>query len=524
MACKAQHDALPISVTDWMPSARVWVRQYHKKDDGMKITLISLDQELYCIGIRILSACLRRAGHQVQCLFLPFGNISKNQFRLSYPDSLLEEISSLCADSDLIGLSLLTNQFVQAVSITKYLKQKKISAPIIWGGVHPTVDPDGCLEHADIVCIGEGEEALLELVGHLENNRPYTETRNLWFRSPSGTIRNPLRPLIQNLDALPLPDYSCKEHYIACGDHIETLTTEKLLQYEGPRFRAQNQGGITYPIMTSRGCPFSCTYCCNSVYARLYPHERHLRWFSIDHVIAELQMIRETVASLKMILMVDDNFTARSEEELRAFTERYRAEINVPFACQCSPLTITAEKMEILIAAGCAKIVMGVETANERAADIYNRRRFHRVLPTAIATIEKYRSRMSLPPTYQFIIDNPYETLEETLETLRFAVNLPRPWDNPIFSLMLFPGTPLYTKAKQDGLVQDEVGQIYGRDWLEQSRPFFQFWIRLYRANFPPLLLRILLWTWIARLLTSNPADRAWRSPFLRWLWSKSPR
>jgi hypothetical protein len=126
---------------------------------------------------------------------------------------------------------------------------------------------------------------------------------------------------------------------------------------------------------------------------------------------------------------------------------------------------------------------------------------------------------MLLPPTYQFIIDNPYETLDETLDTLQLAASLPRPWHNPVYSLMLFPGTPLYERAMQDGLITDKYSQIYGRNWLDQSKPFFQFWVRLYKANIPPILLRILLWSWIARLLTSNFADTLWKKRLFRWLW-----
>ena len=176
----------------------------------------------------------------------------------------------------------------------------------------------------------------------------------------------------------------------------------------------------------------------------------------------------------------------------------------------------------MLVNAGCAKIIMGIETTSERLAEMYNRARLHSAVPRALALIESYRSRMPTPPSYQFIIDNPYETLNETLGTLRFAVALPRPWDNPIYSLMLFPGTPLYDRAKQDGLISDEATQIYGRDWHDQSKPFFRVGIRLYRANFPPLVLRLLLWPLVVRLLTGRLADLVWKMWPFRCLWARS--
>jgi radical SAM superfamily enzyme YgiQ (UPF0313 family) len=489
----------------------------------MKVSLISLDRELYCIGIRILSSCLRQAGHEVQCVFLPPSdarNRKTSKFRTTYSVSLLDEVRDLCADSGLVGLSLMTNQLIPAASVTEHLKKSGIESPIIWGGIQPTVEPEVCLEYADVVCLGEGEEALVELVSRLDSGRPYLDTRNMWFRSNGDTIRNPVRPLEQDLDRIPLPDYSCKNHFVAHGDHIENLTREKLVRFEGERFRAQGEA-IRYPILTSRGCPFSCTYCCNSVYKSLYPGQKRLRWRSADNVISELQMVQRDVAPLSFVHVVDDNFTAQPQKQLAFFCERYSAEIGVPFACQVSPLTITAKQLETLLSAGCAKVTMGVETASERVAEIYDRGRFHKALSSAIALIESYRSQMPRPPTYQFIIDNPYETLEETLETLHLAVNLSRPWNNPIYSLMLFPGTPLYERAVRDGLIADKYSQIYGRDWLDQSRPYLQFWIRLYRANFPSFPLRILLWPWIARLFTSDFASSILRMRIFRWLWSK---
>ncbi len=489
----------------------------------MKVSLISLDHELYCIGIRILSSCLRQAGHEVQCIFLPpgeAGNRETPKFSTTYSVNLLDEVRDLCADSGLVGLSLMTNQFIPATSVTEHLKRSGIESPIIWGGIQPTVEPEECLEYADIVCLGEGEEALVELAGYLDSGRPYLATRNMWIKSNGGVIRNPIRPLEQDLDRIPLPDYSCRNHFVAHMGHIDELTREKLVQFGGERFRAQGEA-IRYPIITSRGCPFSCTYCCNSVYKSLYPRQKRLRWRSVDNIISELEIVQRDVAPISFVYIVDDNFTAQPQKQLELFCERYRAEIGVPFACQVSPLTITAEQLDTLLSAGCAKVTMGVETASERVAEIYGRGRFHKALSSAISLIERYRSRMPLPPTYQFIIDNPYETPEETLETLRMAIDLSRPWSNPVYSLMLFPGTPLYERAMRDGLITDKYSQIYGRDWLDQSKPFFQFWIRLYRANMPRLLLRILLLPWVARLLASDWGDTIWRRRVFRWLWKK---
>jgi radical SAM superfamily enzyme YgiQ (UPF0313 family) len=433
---------------------------------------------------------------------------------------LLQEIKLICERSDLIGISLMTNQFVQASMITKFLKEQGVRAPIIWGGIHPTVEPESCLDYADMVCIGEGEDALIELLNCMESGNTYWETRNIWFKRGQAIIRNSLRPLIQNPDTIPFPDYSCRDHYIAQGEHIDELTRDRFVHFKGERFNGDGKA-IHYPIMTSRGCPYNCTYCCNDIYHQLYPKQKQLRWRSIENIINELKTIQREVSPISFVYIVDDNFTARSLNDLKEFGRRYRAEIGIPFFCQCSPLTISDDRMEILLEAGCAKITMGVETGSERIAKMYNRERFHNAVPNAIAIIEKYRDRMPNPASYQFIIDNPFETVDETLETLKIAVGLRKPWNSPIYSLMLYPGTTLYKTAMQSGLITDKYSQIYCRDWLDQSKPFFQFWVRLYRANYPSLLLRILLKPWIAKLLTSNAVANIWKTyPFCR-LWTR---
>jgi len=488
----------------------------------MKTTLISLDKELFSISIRILSSCLKKAGHDAKTAFLvpPDSVKTANKFLTGYSEQLLDRLAVLCSDSGLIGISLMSNQFLQAIRLTEGLKVRGISVPFIWGGIQPTVEPEECLEYADIICMGEGEEAIVELADALQMGREYTSIRNLCFKTTGGILKNELRPLISDLDAVPFPDYSCQGHYIAVGDDLQLLTREKLAGYEGERFKSRN-GKIMYMFMTSRGCPFNCSYCGNNVYRRLYPKEIPVRWRSPENVIEELRMIQRDVAPISYVYMVDDNFTARSREKLRAFCELYKKKIGIPFFVQVNPLTINEEKMEILFNNGCAHITMGVETASERIADMYYRGNAHGTVEKAIALVEKYRHLQIPPPTYQFIIDNPWETLDEMLNTLRLACSFPRPWSNPIYSLMLFPGVPLYYKALEEGIIHNKTEQIYTKNWRSQSRPFLQLWIKMYHANFHPFILHFMLLKWIARFFTLKPVEAIFKTRLLRRFWEE---
>jgi len=95
-----------------------------------------------------------------------------NSFLYPYPRRILEQIAEMCKTSDLIGISLMTCHFDNAVYITKFLREK-LSVPIIWGGIHPSIRPAECLEYADMVCLGEGELSLSQLAKEMAEGKPW---------------------------------------------------------------------------------------------------------------------------------------------------------------------------------------------------------------------------------------------------------------------------------------------------------------------------------------------------------------
>ena len=138
-----------------------------------KITLISLGLSTDAIGIRILSSLLKQNGYQSQLLFLPTLEDLKRKAtrtRYQYSEIVLNQIINLCKDSILIGISLMTHHHSVAVELTRRIKSF-VSTPIIWGGIHPTVCPEECLETADFVCVGEAEKSIIELVHCLRRDR-----------------------------------------------------------------------------------------------------------------------------------------------------------------------------------------------------------------------------------------------------------------------------------------------------------------------------------------------------------------
>ena len=185
----------------------------------MKITLISLSPstgKMIGYGVRLLSACLKKEGHDVLILFLPIENYE------SVEEKILENIVQTAKDSNLIGISLMTDNFKHAVQLNAHLKNK-IDVPIIWGGIHPTIEPQECLNYTEMVCIGEGEKSIVELAERIENNKAYHNIPGIWINKHKKIIKNALPPLSNNLDKIPFQDIDHENHYILLNGSISKV-------------------------------------------------------------------------------------------------------------------------------------------------------------------------------------------------------------------------------------------------------------------------------------------------------------
>ena len=159
----------------------------------------------------------------------------------------------------------------------------------------------------DAVCIGEGENAMLELVENLTAGESITEIENLWVKKDGQITRNPIRPLIQDLDQVPLPDHEL--------------------------FRRVIPDRIWYAcVLTGRGCPYHCTYCFNHAYRELYKGKgKYIRRRSVDNVLEELRELKKHKC-YRFVKFADDIFTLQ-HDWLEEFCPRYQEEIGLPFSC-----------------------------------------------------------------------------------------------------------------------------------------------------------------------------------------------
>jgi anaerobic magnesium-protoporphyrin IX monomethyl ester cyclase len=432
----------------------------------MKIVLIDVSNSRLGVGIRYLSSYVREKGHETKLVFLPDKTSSHRTGNYEKIDEkTIRQLAAVCQDADFVGLSVFSNFYLHAVDITNELR-KLLDIPIIWGGIHPTADPESSIKYADAICIGEGEETLLELLDHPER----TDIHGMWFRKGDGITRNSTRPLQTDIDSYPPQDYDIEHHYFFNGDEIIKLDDASFQEMMKPRGIVDKSGRylLTYYTLISRGCPYRCAYCCNNLYAQLYgPVWNKLRRRSPGKVIAELKAIKKRFPFFHNVAVIDDAFMAAGDSEIEEFALIYKKEIGMPFRCITTPISISERKMSALVDAGLYGVEMGIQTGSERL----NKEVYKRFVPNehvfkAAKILNKYPH---IVPRYDIIMDCPWENEDDIVKTINVVSQLPKPNSLTLFSLTFYPGSELAKRALEEGKIKDFSKDVYLKPYSKQQ-------------------------------------------------------
>ncbi len=413
----------------------------------MKVCLISpkwnkMVNSYPSLGLGYLAAFLEREGHQVRIFDLGLT-----------PDSPLEQdITAIVAyKPDLIGLTAMTSNYHSALATAQLLKEK-LAAPIVIGGPHATVFPERVIQENcfDYLIYGEGEITLHELAKTLEaaNFRPSPdELRSilgLCFKDDGQVQKNSAQPLIRDLDSLPFP----ARHLFDLGRY--------------PLYTPHGQPMIT--ILSSRGCPYNCSYCFKGIVGRVY------RQRSVENIIAE---IREVIATygIKNFYFIDDLFTI-NERRLQELTKRMVGEqLDIRWQCLARVDKVTPEILAQMYQAGCRQIHYGIESGNQEMLDAIGKQITLQQVRQAITWTREAR----IMSKGYFMLGLPGDTEATMEQTIRFAAELDL--DEAMFSLTTpFPGTRLWDELcrKRPGTEFDAdfSRAYYYNSYTEEIAPF----------------------------------------------------
>ena len=415
-----------------------------------KIAVISCNDRC-CMGARQLSSLAKdRHAFYLVC----YGEYHHPTFSSTArigdePDErlLLDLLKDL--SPDLVGFSY---RSVQAGLVTHLAGRirSELSLPLIMGGIGATSEPDEAIKHGEIVCVGEADFVLPRLldaideIGSLEE--AVRQTPNLWHHTETGVVRNPLERLVseKELSAFPFIDYD--------GDNKFTIVRNRLIQNDG---RFDNDLGA-YPMLTSRGCPFACTFCHNSNVHDLYCDQRYCRQRTVESVLLELERAVNRFPT-RMVSIYDDLFTLNREWAMQ-FAAEYQKRIALPFWCYTHPAKVSKEVHQALLAAGLNNTAMGVQSGSERTLyRVFNRRTSRSKIMHAATVLKELNCRVQI----DLITANPFEADEDRRDTLDLMQAMPkitrtddpdRAWYYCQSRLTYFPNSRISQMVKEQGV------------------------------------------------------------------------
>jgi len=366
------------------------------------------------LGVMQLSAVLKANGHQCDVLM---GN--KND--------ILNELKR--AKPDLIGFSAMVIQQDWVVEMARAVKRAGIKAPIIVGGPHPTFYPDFIKEKPiDMICIGEGEYALLDLMNAIAKGKDIKHIKNIWVKKNGRIYKNELRPLIQDLDELPFPDRKLYKKY--------------------DFFRKQESDDF----MISRGCPFRCSFCFNHKWCQIYAKGGStIRFRSVENCIREIKELNKK-RKVKMVMFIDSTFNIR-KDWLMKFLKRYKKEVKIPFSCNIRADLLDEPLTKALKDTGCCdSIRFAIEVGDEKLRNTVLRKNLtDKQILTAAKLLKKYK----LPIITFNMFGLPDETLEQAWKTIYMNRKV-RPEVVSCYVFLPFPGLEITDYAIKKGYVRRE--------------------------------------------------------------------
>lgn len=389
-------------------------------------------------GIAAMSGVLKANGHQTSLI-----HINEQLANIPTNEQIIERI--LYEKPDIIGFSVMSQQYEWTCQLARDIKKNESlrHLPLVIGGVHCTMVPEDVANSKlfDYTCVGEGDYALLELMNRLQRGEDTSTCPNMRVLVNDQIVYNPVQSF-PDLNAMPETDYELFDM-----DHIINV----------------KKGWLS--IITSRGCPYKCTYCFNKEIVDQYKEDGaiksardYLRHYSVERIIDEIKTLVKNHPHISTIIFDDDLFTL-DRGYVHEFSKAYReANIGLWWVCNAHVDAFTEEMAKDLSEGGCRIVKFGVESGSRRIRkDVLWR---HMTNKKIIESFE-HAHRYNLHTSAFIMFGLPLEGKEEIMETFQLCADA----QMGRFRWALFypfPGTMGYTIANQHNLIDFEKMKLLG--------------------------------------------------------------
>ncbi|MCU4140049.1 MAG: Radical SAM superfamily enzyme YgiQ [Methanophagales archaeon] len=325
-------------------------------------------------------------------------------------------------DPDVVGITSTTSMIPDAYAIAKIAKRYNENVKIVMGGPHVTFLPERTFQecpYIDFIVRGEGELTFRELIDSLERDRDPSNILGLSINLRDKVRNNPPRPLIKDIDTIPMPSY-------------DLLPMEKY-QANGVRFGT---------VMTSRGCPFNCAFCSSSL-----QFGKRWRGHSDSRVIEELKHLHEKYR-IREIEFLDDTFTLNKHRAIRIARRIVKEGLDISWSASSRVDTFTEEVAEAMKKSGCHTIYFGIESGSRKTLNFIGKG----ITPEQSISAVKKAKRHKLRALGSFVIGFPEETKEDIKKTIKFSKKVGV--DFAQFTIATpYPGTRLWKYASAKKLI-----------------------------------------------------------------------
>jgi anaerobic magnesium-protoporphyrin IX monomethyl ester cyclase len=379
------------------------------------------------LGLFCLAAYIRQHGHEVEAVDAEAQNLSSEAIL-----TLIQEGSF-----EVMGLSATTVAFPRALEVAQKVKAVLPDLPVILGGPFTSSQPKYALQYPafDYIIPHEGEESLLALLRCLESKGAIDEVLGVLYRHDEHIIVNPPRPMIENLASLPPPAF----------DMIPDITV-----YTPPPFNYSKRPVAN--VITSRGCPNSCTFCENTTFGR------KVRWRSAKSIVDEIDMLINQ-HGIREIAFVDDTFTIDQKRVREIFSLLAQRGLRFPWSCMSRINTVDESLLTYMRDQGCWLMAFGIESGSQEILKNIKKK----ISLESVRRVIGVCDRLGIRSKGFFMVGHPGETEETMEQTIDLACNL------PLDQVVVTVNTPM------PGSEQFENVEKYGK--LQQFSPSdFNYW------------------------------------------------